>query len=659
MIMKKLIPVLVISLMLTGCGKKEAAPDDLSLIAEPFSGEGHEQTKEDASSNEEVPAVTLTEEELQEFTELFDTPEYNGFLANSFLTPAEIDWNETIMYGAGLENGNVGEQQIADYLKTVDQKKVYGDLYEIKKSDLAAYIKKHTGMDLMPGDDFYWTYVKDQDAYYREFWEKDHMAYICLSGEKAGDHYTLRFQVSDQSAGINPGNHRGDFADRVIRFTGSGDDLVMESNLIQWENKCDEEQSFEVVLRDGEDPVHFYSYADDPEEIYMVLVKDGKRLESLSSFVESDDFAYLNQLIAVGFFDFNGDGTKDIAVIGNASNGKHILLYQSINGTYSYEWLADLDEKKAAAFGTDFTISGIKAALLGEQGEGTYGSYRELYAQLAKIYHLSSEDYRFALCYVDEDEVPELVIDNCGFGVSLFAYENGRAHCLMDNWGYGVGGNAGYYLAPGKGIFYNGDADYAGAIYYESYLSQKDGGEIATDYWVKYINFNDLGGDGVPSDEEWETEGEYEGSVEYYNNTDKEMTQEEIKAMIDLYDSYPTEPLAADWEYETLLSALQDDAGVKNRITEEQAMAAIKKYCYSIDPELENTEKEGEYPMYWEASTKEDGSIVVLFRSYTAAQIRYYINPVTGDTYTTELVPGILDEEQRTDVHFNAWDYID
>ena len=69
-------------------------------------------------------------------------------------------------------------------------------------------------------------------------------------------------------------------------------------------------------------------------------------------------------------------------------------------------------------------------------------------------------------------------------------------------------------------------------------------------------------------------------------------------------------------------------------------------------------EKDGEYPLYWEIESEEESEIVVLFRSYTGALIRYHIDPVSGDTYVTEYVPGITLEEQRTDEQFNIRDYI-
>ncbi len=50
--------------------------------------------------------------------------------------------------------------------------------------------------------------------------------------------------------------------------------------------------------------------------------------------------------------------------------------------------------------------------------------------------------------------------------------------------------------------------------------------------------------------------------------------------------------------------------------------------------------------------------IVVLYRSYTGAEIRYYIDPGSGETYVTELVPGIIEEAQSTEESFNVKDYL-
>ncbi|MBQ9443224.1 MAG: hypothetical protein IJU43_02895 [Lachnospiraceae bacterium] len=102
-----------------------------------------------------------------------------------------------------------------------------------------------------------------------------------------------------------------------------------------------------------------------------------------------------------------------------------------------------------------------------------------------------------------------------------------------------------------------------------------------------------------------------------------------------------------------------DDAGASgDLITEVQAVDAITDYCYEQNPDLKDIVEAGEYPVYWDISSSDDKEIVVVFRSYTGALTYYHIDPATGDTYVTELVPGIIDEEQRTDETLNVRDYI-
>ena len=95
-----------------------------------------------------------------------------------------------------------------------------------------------------------------------------------------------------------------------------------------------------------------------------------------------------------------------------------------------------------------------------------------------------------------------------------------------------------------------------------------------------------------------------------------------------------------------------------DRITDEEALSAVKNYCHENNPDLERIEEEGKYPVYWDIESSDEKEIVVLFRSYTGAQIRYHINPESGDTYVAEFVPGITFEEEKTDESFNVRDYL-
>ena len=96
----------------------------------------------------------------------------------------------------------------------------------------------------------------------------------------------------------------------------------------------------------------------------------------------------------------------------------------------------------------------------------------------------------------------------------------------------------------------------------------------------------------------------------------------------------------------------------EKRLTDEQAVAAVKKYCCISNPDLESIINAGENPVYWDLSSSDGNQIVVVFRSYTGSINRYYIDPVSGYTYVTEFVPGITEGEQRTDEQINVWDYL-
>ncbi|MCR4901619.1 MAG: hypothetical protein K6A23_02055, partial [Butyrivibrio sp.] len=92
-------------------------------------------------------------------------------------------------------------------------------------------------------------------------------------------------------------------------------------------------------------------------------------------------------------------------------------------------------------------------------------------------------------------------------------------------------------------------------------------------------------------------------------------------------------------------------------LTEEEALEAIKNYCIINNPDLESMVNSDEYDIYWEVTTNENNEIVVLYRSYTGAEQRFYIDPATGQTHVTERVPGIIDEEQPTEESLNVRDY--
>ena len=100
------------------------------------------------------------------------------------------------------------------------------------------------------------------------------------------------------------------------------------------------------------------------------------------------------------------------------------------------------------------------------------------------------------------------------------------------------------------------------------------------------------------------------------------------------------------------------DSHAQASLTDKQAISAIKKYCYTSNPDLESIVNAGEHPVDWEVLSSDEHRVVVLFSSYTGAQIRYYIDRITGETYVTEFMPGVSSEEERTEESFNVRDYL-
>ena len=98
--------------------------------------------------------------------------------------------------------------------------------------------------------------------------------------------------------------------------------------------------------------------------------------------------------------------------------------------------------------------------------------------------------------------------------------------------------------------------------------------------------------------------------------------------------------------------------GSESMLSDEQALKAIRNYCIAVNPDLESLADTEEFPTYWELASSDEHEVVVLFRSYTGALVRYYIDRSTGDTYVTEFVPGITPEEVRTEESLNVRQYL-
>ncbi len=137
------------------------------------------------------------------------------------------------------------------------------------------------------------------------------------------------------------------------------------------------------------------------------------------------------------------------------------------------------------------------------------------------------------------------------------------------------------------------------------------------------------------------------------NNADNnEISEVTFESLTELGDD-------ANDEYQDSLPAEEDDdSDASDIITDEEALDAVKNYVASTNPDIISMENDDAYTVYFEVESSTGEEIVVLYRSYTASQTRFYIDRATGDARITELVPGIIDEETETGETINVRYYM-
>ncbi|MBQ9990422.1 MAG: hypothetical protein IJP31_05710 [Lachnospiraceae bacterium] len=89
--------------------------------------------------------------------------------------------------------------------------------------------------------------------------------------------------------------------------------------------------------------------------------------------------------------------------------------------------------------------------------------------------NLDPETGTFGLIYVDEDDIPELVLGKNGWWLELYTYVEGQGVKRVDSFDYGIGGRGPGEYIPGKNLIRIQDSDLGGDITY-TYVSRIGGG---------------------------------------------------------------------------------------------------------------------------------------------------------------------------------------
>ena len=547
-------------LVLSSCGKNDTSDESNAKDSSTYAEDTTEEVKTSAE------AVNLSSDELDEFTDLFDTSEYNGFLVTPYNSVTEIAWDDVLYNGAGIAKTDIAKSEKNAYLKAVGDSELYTDLTAIEATAIDEYMQSHAGVSFDDiKDTFKWTYLEKYDSYYFQHGDTNYQPFTCVYGKKLDDTYVLTIE-SD----LNEVDAYMYYPDRELTVKSTDDGYMMVSNVYQWEKGNDEQQTFDIDLSWEDKTCRFITYqgseAND-QTAHMIITCDGKIVDWLSTTIYpsySEEYIDIITVAAVGAFDFNADGLTDIVVVADCNDGqRHMALYETSAGYYNDDGyyltlLSDTSDWLEGFVSGELNLPNIKAYLLGDNTSGSYDTWKDAYGQLIKIDN--SEYYSmFSLAYLDNDEIPELVLDQVGYRLRVYTFKDGHAQQIGYDLSYGTGGNGGYEYASKKNCIRYYSTDYAGVIGYTNYLSKDNDDKLVTDYSITVNNYDDLNGNGLPDDDEMTDKAleNAKGSIEYEAN-DKNLSSKEIKARIDeIENNYSFEGLCGIYEYVEFLDYLE------------------------------------------------------------------------------------------------------
>ncbi|MCI8862597.1 MAG: hypothetical protein HFI20_08950 [Lachnospiraceae bacterium] len=317
-------------LLLTGC-KKEEEPSNQPEEAKQQEGqenteqEQYAEEPEDKEQGQDSVERELTSEELRKFTQWINQVNNYGFLLSEYTQPQDVDLSQVFYIGAGIENTSLSEEEEAAYLKITGDEEIYTDCTRLTTDRINEVLEKKLGLTLDDmSRELSWVYLPDSDAWVWQHGDTNYVNFTCVSGRQLSeDTYELECVPGDE-------NYEPLIPSCRLTLQKHGEDYRFLSNIYTAGVKYSkeiwkiEEQSFHVDLGAPWGDVYFASYAPDksaygnPDVTFSIIKpSDGAELFKLPAVVEENYLRneVFNQIQAVSFKDYDGDGNTDIIII--------------------------------------------------------------------------------------------------------------------------------------------------------------------------------------------------------------------------------------------------------------------------------------------------------------------------------------------------------
>lgn len=154
------------------------------------------------------------------------------------------------------------------------------------------------------------------------------------------------------------------------------------------------------------------------------------------------------------------------------------------------EGMEDLSELKAEMTDLNVLLNSIADAKSRDNSVSTQNavtsdddiSVRNAYIQKVQELAAENSDFKFGLIDLISNNAYALVADLPGYYVNVYVYDNGNVKPIMEEWGYGAGGNQGYQYLPGKNIILNTTLGGAGREVYETYMCVDSNNKVVNVY---------------------------------------------------------------------------------------------------------------------------------------------------------------------------------
>ena len=308
-------------------GAAESGTEQATDMGEASGNAGTSDKAEAAATGQEAEdARELTTTELQEFTDWINEGDNGGnygFLLSDYRDPKDADLGEIFYSGAGVATEPLTDAERQEYLEVSGQAEIYTDCIKLTTEQINGVLTKKLGCTLdemsqkMP-----WFYLEQAKVWVTEHGDTNYVNFTCVSGRELSEGvYELDCVPGDES--YRPYVHsshltlQADAGDYRILSNVFDDSLTYSKSIYRIDN-----QSFKVDLGGSWGEVIFTSYAPGRsmygnEDVSFSLVQDNAEIYDFPGVTEDGyrDSLRFQEVLAVSFQDYDGDGQKDVIII--------------------------------------------------------------------------------------------------------------------------------------------------------------------------------------------------------------------------------------------------------------------------------------------------------------------------------------------------------